>query len=283
MVVIESAGSTDKGQKREKNEDDMLLDDNLNLFMIADGMGGHKAGEIASSMVVDTVHRHMGKFNDEMEVNSQPAVAGVLSKEAEKLISCINMANSAVYQYAISNQSCSGMGSTVSAIFFTDHTFIAANVGDTPIYLVQNNNIELISVTHTVLAEQKALNPEADKTIEPGFGHMLTRAMGNKETVETDSCEIQCLKNDILVISSDGLSDKVSQDEIYDVVTKKTPGKACQILTDMANQRGGDDNITVIVVKVKKINHSQNGIFKRIYHGTFSSFNRLFSKYLKKT
>jgi protein phosphatase len=99
---------------------------------------------------------------------------------------------------------------------------------------------------------------------------MLTRAIGIQETVETDICEIECFRGDILVISSDGLSDKVSPEEILDVVNKERPDKACRLLVDLANERGGDDNVTVIVLKVKKVKHEKGGIIRlisRIGHG----------------
>jgi protein phosphatase len=101
------------------------------------------------------------------------------------------------------------------------------------------------------MSEQMAINPESAKKLDPKFRHMLTRAMGIDETVEADICEIQYFNDDILTISSDGLSDKVSPEEILDVVKRERPEKACQMLVDMANDRGGDDNITVIILKIK--------------------------------
>ena len=133
-------------------------------------------------------------------------------------------------------------------------------MGDSPIYLVHDGSIELLSVPHTVMAEQTALDPEGAKRLESKFKHMLTRAIGIEETVKTDICEIECFRGDILVISSDGLSDKVSPEEILGVVNKEQPDKACRSLVDLANERGGDDNVTVIVLKVKKVKHEKGGI-----------------------
>jgi protein phosphatase len=152
------------------------------------------------------------------------------------------------------------MGSTVSAVYFTDGTFIVANVGDSPIYLIRDGKIKLISVLHTVLAEQAAINPEIAENLGLEFRHVLTRAMGTEESVNADIYEINCLKNDMLVISSDGLSDKVSQNEIQDIVKKKKPEAACRTLVDLANERGGDDNITIIILKIKDIKQARTGI-----------------------
>jgi len=249
MVVIESAGVTDIGRKRKNNEDSFLLDNDLGLYVVADGMGGHLAGEVASKLVVDTVWDYVKRFEEDEDAKELEDVEETLSKEANRLLSGIKLANQGVYQTAQSNESYRGMGSTLSAVYFTDKTFIVANVGDSPIYLVHDGSIELISVIHNVMAEQE---------------HMLTRAIGVEEEVEADICESQYFQGDILAISSDGLSDKVSPDEILEVVRNERPAKACQTLVDLANERGGDDNITVIVLKVKNSKHEKGGIMGMI-------------------
>jgi protein phosphatase len=145
------------------------------------------------------------------------------------------------------------MGSTVSAVYFSDGTFIVANVGDSPIYLIRDGKIELISVLHTVLAEQAAINPENAEKLGREFRHVLTRAMGTENSVKSYIYEIQCFKDDILVISSDGLSDKASPDEILKLVNQSGMDTVCQKLVNLANDRGGDDNVTTVVLKVKTI------------------------------
>ena len=150
------------------------------------------------------------------------------------------------------------MGSTVSAVYFTDDTLIAANVGDSPIYLIRDDKIKMLSMPHTVLAEQAALNPENAEKLGMEFRHVLTRAMGTEESVDADLYEIQCFKNDTLVISSDGLSDKASPQEILELVKNNKLNTACQRLIELANDRGGDDNVTAIVLKVKMVKNSRN-------------------------
>ena len=270
MVVVESAGITDVGRKRKGNEDALLLDDDLRLYVVADGMGGHQAGEVASMLVVETIRDHMKRLKEDGAVEELADYDEVFSKEAKRLLSGIHMANRGVHQASHSKESYRGMGSTVSAVYFSDETLMAANVGDSPICLVHNGSIELLSVPHTVMAEQAALDHKGAKRLGGQFRHMLTRAIGIQETVETDICEIECFRGDILVISSDGLSDKVSPEEILDVVNKERPDKACRLLVDLANERGGDDNVTVIVLKVKKVKHEKGGIIRlisRIGHG----------------
>ncbi len=251
MIAVESAGLTDVGQKREGNEDAFILDDSLSLYVVADGMGGHLAGEVASKIVVDTIPDYLCSSWSRQD-ESVGFKDEILSQDAQKLLSGIELANHEVYSASRKNEAYRGMGSTISAVYFTDQTLIAANVGDSPIYLVQNGDIETLSVPHTLLAQQAALDPDQAKCFEGRYKHILTRAIGVNENVQADICEIQSFQNDILIICSDGLSDKVAPEEIRDVVNVQAPAEACRTLVDLANRRGGDDNITLIVVKVIK-------------------------------
>ena len=275
MAIIESAGITDVGQKRKGNEDSLFLDDDQRLYVVADGMGGHQAGEVASKLVVETIRDYMKRFKDEGEAEELDDSDETLSREANRLLSSINLANNVVHSVSQTKNTYSGMGSTVSAVYFTDETLISANVGDSPIYLVHKGNIELLSTTHNVFSEQAALDPNMAMQIGAEFKHMLTRAMGIEESVKADVCEIQYFKGDILVISSDGLSDKVSPEEILDVVNKEQPAKACRSLVDLANKRGGDDNITVITLKVKDVKNNKSG-FTGIFSRILYSLKKLF-------
>lgn len=260
MIVVESAGITDVGRKRKGNEDSLFLDDSLGLYIVADGMGGHQAGEVASHLVVKTMEDYMKRFKSGKSVEELADTDTTLSKEANRLISSINLSNQVVYRSSQSKRMYRGMGSTVSAVYLTDDTLIAANVGDSPIYLIRHGSIETLSVPHTVVAEQMALNPgAADMLMGKGFSHMLTRAMGIESFVKADICEIQCFKGDVFVIASDGLSDKLYPEEISGIVKDKKVDKACQALVEAANERGGDDNITVIVLKVRSVQRPKSG------------------------
>ncbi|MBW2633625.1 MAG: serine/threonine-protein phosphatase [Deltaproteobacteria bacterium] len=260
MYVIESAGLTDVG-RRKNNEDALFLDDKQQLYVVADGMGGHLAGEVASGIVVETLWDYIKRFDNRMDVEELEDPDESLSKEANRLLSGIYLANKSVYQTAQGKEDYHGMGSTIASVYFTENTLIAANVGDSPIYLVHDGTIEQLSVPHTVLAEQAALDPEGARQLGGEFRHMLTRAMGVDASVKADISEIQCFRGDILVISSDGLTDNVDKEEIHAVVKRERPEKACRILVNMANERGGRDNITVIVLKVKKTTSKSGGLF----------------------
>lgn len=257
MVVVESAGMTDVGCKRTGNEDSLLVDDSMGIYIVADGMGGHQAGEIASSIVVETMKSYMERFQSNEHVEELADKDDSLTREANRLLASIRLANSSVYSVSQNRESCRGMGSTVSAIWFTGDSFIAANVGDSPIYIIQGDSIETLSVPHTVMAEHAFLSMDQVFEIDEKFRHMLTRGMGVTDTVEADICENQCFKGNVFVICSDGLSDKVSSEEILEVVNANSASDACMRLVDMAKERGGDDNITVIVVRVKKIRRNK--------------------------
>ena len=260
MIIVESASITDKGKKRKTNEDALILEDALGLYVVADGMGGHRAGDIASRLVVETIGEYIKKSRDNDDGDQTADFDETLSREANRLFNSIRKSNQVVHAASLKNRSCRGMGSTVSAIYFTESTLIAANVGDSPIYLIRGGKIKLLSVPHTFIEEQKTLNPENAEKLGMEFRHVLTRAVGTEKSVIADIYEIQCFRDDILVISSDGLNDKVSSEEIRELVYNDGPDAACQKLVNLANDRGGDDNITVIVLKVKLVKNSPHRI-----------------------
>ena len=274
MILTESAGISDVGKKRKGNEDSLFLDDSLGLYVVADGMGGHRAGEIASQLVVKTISEYIQQSKNNGGAEKKNILNKTLSREANQLLTGIQLSNEVVHEASLDNEDFRGMGSTVSAVYFSNGTFIVANVGDSPIYLIRDGKIKLISVLHTVLAEQTAIDPANAEKLGMEFRHVLTRAMGTERSVNTDIYEIQCFKDDILVISSDGLSDKASPNEILKLVNQNGLDPACQKLVKLANDRGGDDNVTTIVLKVKLMKNTRLN-FSRMK----AISSRYFSKY----
>lgn len=270
MFVIESAGLSDTGKKRKDNEDTLLIDDGLGLYIVADGMGGHSAGEVASRLVVESLHGHIKRCRDgETPAETEPN-DDTLSAAANQVLAGILLSNRMVHTAADSTQDYRGMGTTVAALFFNDRTLVAANVGDSPIFLVHKGRLERLSVPHTVLAEHQAADPLGTVQLGAEFSHVLTRAMGINDTVEANICEVPCFIGDVFVISSDGLTDMVSSEEIQATVTRHPPGEACRKLVDLANDRGGADNITVIVLKIKKNTNGEGkmkGLLSRVSEG----------------
>jgi len=276
MAKIESAGISDIGKRRKQNEDSLFLDDRMGLYVVADGMGGHNAGEVASKLVVETIRDYIKQGQSDDPVEERVGIDANLSKEAGLLLAGIQLSNRIVHQTALSNEAYRGMGSTVSAVYFTEKTFIVANVGDSLIYLIRNGEIEQLAVPHTLVAEQTERDPENAELLWSDFKHVLTRAMGVDEKVKADISEKPFFKNDILVICSDGLTDKAADEEILELVYNRRSEKACKSLVDLANARGGDDNITAIVLKVRSMGNETGGFtawIKRI----MKSFSKITS------
>jgi serine/threonine protein phosphatase PrpC len=275
MAKIESAGISDIGKRRKQNEDSFFLDDRMGLYVVADGMGGHKAGEVASKLVVETIRDYIRQGQSDDRVEELTDIDANLSKQAGLLLAGIQLSNRIVHQTALSNEAYRGMGSTVSAVYFTDNTFVVANVGDSLIYLFRDGEIEQLAVPHTLVAEQSERDPDNAELLWNDFKHVLTRAMGVDEKVKADISEVPFFKNDILVICSDGLTDKSTAEEILELVYNRRPDKACKGLVDLANARGGDDNITAIVLKVTSMGNEAQGITAWIKGTMKSFFNRI--------
>ena len=224
MVMIDSAGLSDVGRKRKENQDCFCVEDNLNLYVVADGMGGHLAGEVAGRMVVDSIRNYFAALQDNHNHPPQAKHETSLSSEANHLLNAVAYANSQVYQASMEQPDYRGMGSTVAALLFTPDTFVAANVGDSSIYLIHESKIEQLSVPHTVVA-QTDLATEDQQVYGPDFKHLLTRGIGIENEVKSDFCESPYFEGDRFIICSDGLSDKVSPDEILEIASVGGPRK----------------------------------------------------------
>ena len=255
MITVESAALTDIGRKRPTNEDCVLVDDAQGLYIVADGMGGHQAGEVASRLVVTSLQEFLRNGHAPA---ADRTVSPALSAAAERLLSGIDWSNRLVYRTAGTQADYRGMGSTVAAVYLADDTLVAANVGDSPIYLVRNGAIDLLSVPHTLQADLEG------QPLAAYAGNILTRAVGPKEQVEAAVCEISCYRGDVIVIGSDGLSTKVSPAEILAIVGGRRPAEACGALVELANARGGEDNISAVVVQVTGVKRKRGSGLSRL-------------------
>jgi protein phosphatase len=245
---VESAVLSDVGNLRHQNEDAFLVDDRLRLYAVADGMGGHRAGDVASAMVVDSLHHYLRRGADFGDVGDDPD----LSSSANILLKAIASANHAVYRASKDDPDRKGMGSTVAAVMFAHRSVIASNVGDSPIFLIHDDTIEPLSVLHTVEAEHNAMSDAAEFPANHPFRHMLTRGMGIEADVEADICETQCFPGDRIILCSDGLTNKATPEEIRIHSAGEAAKVACARLVALANDRGGEDNVTVLVIDVKR-------------------------------
>ena len=233
---------TNKGLMRENNEDNLIVEefDKYSLYAVADGMGGHKAGEVASSIAIERIRSY---FVERMGMeNFQPP---------SFIIESVNLSNDKIREESMKNEECFGMGTTVTmaVIDKLQNIIYIGNVGDSRAYLLRNNEITQITTDHTYVYE---LLKDGKITAEEAKTHpkrnVITRALGSEEVVHADIFEIEFHKNDILLLCTDGLTTHVSDDEMLEIIKEYGSSESVRKLIKMANDNGGTDNITIIIV-----------------------------------
>ncbi len=259
-------GLSDTGRVREHNEDTIAQDGELGLVVLADGMGGYNAGEVASGIAVKTVANLVREALDLQDL-SVPDPSTGLSRPAIILRDAIQRANKIIYQTARSQAQCEGMGTTVVAALFHDNKISVAHVGDSRLYRVRGSEIEQVTLDHSLLQElvdRGFYSPEeAQRASNKNY---VTRALGVETQVEVEMQEHPVQKGDVYLLCSDGLSDMIGDDDM--AVTVQTFGSnlntVSQHLIQLANDNGGKDNISVILAQVLESFPAQRGIFDRI-------------------
>jgi PPM family protein phosphatase len=285
---LTAADKSDVGKQREQNEDkaykriESLNDGDRGLFIVADGMGGYKAGEIASQLAVETISRGLDSFfkplpdqptiklsirnqdPDETVVqNPGPAADAKRTRKLsetsmneateEQLKVAIQQANKAILRYGEQKPSAHGLGSTVTAVLIqNDHAFIA-NVGDSRTYLLRGSNLQPVTKDHSLvqkLVEANQIAPE-DVYTHPQR-NLIYRSLGaGHKNIEVDVFQETVQPGDTFLLCSDGLWEMVRHQELQKVLSEqRSPQKICDMLIDMANNHGGEDNITAIVVHI---------------------------------
>ncbi len=238
-------GKTDLGQKRENNEDTIFVSNQSigcleNLYIVADGMGGHKAGQIASKEAVEIVVEYM-KNNC---VENEPL---------DNLISAINVANEKVFELGRSNQEYESMGTTIVAATLNGSNLFVGNVGDSRLYKISDGQISQITEDHSLVATMiKAGEITKDQAKNHPQRNVITRAVGTDKEVVADGFIIKVKSGDTIVMCSDGLSNMLGDGEIYSISSNKelTLEKRAEMLIDSANENGGSDNISVVIIDV---------------------------------
>jgi serine/threonine protein phosphatase PrpC len=253
-VRIASGGLTDVGRVRSNNEDCFQIVEPLKLFVLADGMGGEAHGEIASAMAVDAVVRHC----QDMEAN--PAARNIGATQAgwspwtKRLSTAVHLANRSVFRSAEEHPEQHGMGATLTAAWINGAQLSIAHVGDSRAYLLRGGSLLQLTRDHSLVAEQvrRGILTSAEAE-ESSMQSVLLRALGAQAEIEVDAEEHTLFPRDVLVLCSDGLTRMVTEPEIAGTLqAEMDPAKAAQKLIDLANERGGADNITVVVVRIEK-------------------------------
>lgn len=260
-MKLKIAAGTDTGLKRKINEDAYLASEELGLFIVADGMGGHRAGEVASRMVVDTISEYWTRLQSKNEPFLIRPVLKNISERAKNLVNFVYIANKKVYE-AQKNPEYFRMGSTVSVIATEKETMWLVNVGDSPVYSIRNSRMTLISEVHSIAAEQKNMGiDDSFGSSNPLMKNTLTRVIGINDTVEVYVKKVVPEAGDMILICSDGLINYVDEKVIRLILSDLTISLEGRVkrLIDEANKGGGGDNITLILVEVLKEN-----IFKKL-------------------
>jgi len=248
------AACTDKGRVRPINEDTYRISSEQSLFVLSDGMGGAAKGEIASVMAVESVIASLQTNGAAAESLRESSTHQEFSEETHSLVRAIQLANRKIHEQGMRDPAYRGMGTTIVAMRITGTRLSLVHVGDSRAYLLRSGRLEQLTADHSLVAEQVRqglMNREQAAASE--LQSVLTRALGTEETVDVDVDEIELFPRDSLLLCSDGLTRMVPEEEIAEVLSAApTAQSAAELLVDRANEYGGQDNVTVVVIRLTK-------------------------------
>ncbi len=238
MQII-SFGKTDTGRKRGNNEDSLLVDDARRLYAVADGMGGHASGETASRLAIETLVNASGL--------AMPPGDEVVAQAALEL--AVREANRIVLRQAAAEPALRGMGTTLTALKLHGQFAVLAHVGDSRAYLLRENELRQLTTDHSLVAEhvRAGVMTLAQARTSP-LRHVITRAIGIEQDFEVESSALPIQGQDRFLLCTDGLMELVEDNEIAEILKTAGPKAAVERLIDLANERGGVDNITAVVI-----------------------------------
>lgn len=238
MAGFRMWGVTDTGRQRTRNEDAIAWDEARSYAVLADGVGGQNAGDVASRLVVSVLESRLRTACD--------------GKATDVLAAAVREANALIHTQSQSNPAYAGMGSTVVAVLFMPSEAIVAHVGDSRLYRLRAGSLDALTVDHSLVQElvsEGFLTPEEARA--SGHRHVITRALGSAPEVTVEVCRFDVRPGDRLLLCSDGLSDMVDEDVIATLLSRRAPPEAIALdLVACANDNGGQDNISAIVIQV---------------------------------
>ncbi len=251
-MKISSEALSDVGRKRKGNEDALAVDEEQKLYVVADGMGGHAAGEVASRIAVESIEEFVTLTSGNQEITWPFGLDETISYDGNRLKTAIRHANRKVLEATRESAELEGMATTVAAVLVEDDIANLAHVGDSRIYLWSGGQMTLLTSDHSWVNEQiqtGVISPEQAR------GHPLrnvvTRALGGRADLLVDIQSRKMESGDVLLVCSDGLTTMMADDEIAGSLAESGGDivKAARALVDESNERGGEDNITVVLMK----------------------------------
>ena len=254
-MKITSCAKSDVGRRRPRNEDGYLRNDALDLFVVADGMGGYAGGEVASRLAVQVVETAL------QPIASLPEGALNIARATEALRSAVRLASKRIHEEAESDPRLAQMGTTAVAMLFVDDHVLLANVGDSRAYRIRNGEITQLTQDHSIVAEQVRagiITAEAARTSR--MRNWILRSVGTEADVQVDIFVVRVEQGDLILLCSDGLHGMLDDAEIRDIALGTTVVEtAADRLISRANENGGDDNITVVLARVDARDHHSTG------------------------
>ncbi|QSQ19245.1 Stp1/IreP family PP2C-type Ser/Thr phosphatase [Pyxidicoccus parkwayensis] len=248
---IEVAGSTHVGMKRNHNEDNFLVLPEENLYCVADGMGGHSSGEIASRIAVDELGEFYRLTSKDQDSTWPFKMDKARNYDENRLATGIKLANARIFEKASIETKFKGMGTTIVTVHFASDVAYVGHVGDSRVYFFRAGTLKQVTEDHSLLNDYlkaKKLSPEEIEN----FPHknVIVRALGMKENVQVDVSRVEPQEGDVFLLCSDGLSGMVTDAQMQDIL-QRTPelDKACGQLIDLANAAGGNDNVTCVLAR----------------------------------
>ena len=266
-LAVEVAAKTDVGCVRANNEDNFGYDLRYGIFVVCDGMGGQAAGEVASKLGVDTLLSYFRRAAQTGEYQQAGAPMDGLSKEGTALASAIRLANHTIFETGQQQTASAGMGSTLVAALIKGNALSIANVGDSRIYLIRQGVIQQLTQDHSLVMEQVRRGYLTREQAEHSeMQNIILKALGSEESVDPDVEDLVVLAGDTLLMCSDGLTKYIHDNEILQMVSAgETLSQRCSALIQTAKHRGGDDNITCLLLRMVERPWYQN-----IFHAMFS-------------
>ena len=251
-MEITSAGETNVGVKRSRNEDNLLKMPEENLFAVADGMGGHSSGEVASQIAVEGIANFFKATRQDEDITWPYKMDKNRPYDENRFIMSVKLANLRIFEASQREARYRGMGTTIAGVNFIDGDALVAHVGDSRVYRIRNKQMTQLTEDHSLLNDYiKAKKLTPDEIANFPHKNVIVRALGMKETVLVDLSRHTLQAGDIFVSCSDGLSGMVTDEELLEVVNSTTDlQEAVTILINKANEAGGVDNITVVVTRI---------------------------------